>query len=83
MQRKKYKITNEEYRIFKNQHLMNLLTDSRPPQRYGQAFLQFFPEVLDEYQRIGGDFGEAEAELLWNENDVARAEQYIMNWVVL
>ena len=81
MQRKKYKITNEEYRVFKNQHLMNLLTDDQPKHRYGQAFLISFPEVLYEYQNVGGDYGEAEAEILWNVNDVVRAEQMIINWI--
>lgn len=81
MQRKKYKITGDEYRIFKNYHLMNLIRNSDETERFGESFLNYFPKILEEYIIIGGDYGQAEAEKLWLETDVEQAEKIIKFWI--
>jgi len=81
MQRQKYKISEEEYKIFKRNHLMNLIKNSDDPDRFGQAFLRYFPQIVEEYMIIGGDFGEAEAQKLWDENNIEQAEKIIKFWI--
>jgi hypothetical protein len=82
MQRKKYSITTDQYRIFKNQYLINLIRNSDEPDRYGQAFLNYFPKIVEEYIVIGGDRGEEEAAMIWNEKDIVKVEKLIGHWIV-
>lgn len=81
MNRKKYKVTAEEYKNFERQYLMDILRNADEYQTFGQAFLSKFDRVVEEYINLGGDFGLAEANKLWNEPNIDRAKLMIKNWI--
>jgi len=81
MNRKKYKVSRTDYELFQKQYLMDTIRDPDKYQRFGQAFLNKFERVVDEYIRLGGDMGIAEADKLWFETNIDRAKKIIEMWI--
>jgi hypothetical protein len=81
MNRKKYKISKEDYRNFEKQYLMDLIRDPDKYMPFGKAFLTKFNEVLKEYTHRGGDMGLQEAGVLWIEPDMEKAKRIIAMWI--
>jgi len=81
MNRKKYKVSKADYELFQKQYLMDTIRDPDNYQRFGQAFLTKFGQVVDEYINLGGDLGLAEAEKLWYEKDINKAKKIIALWI--
>lgn len=80
MNRKKYKISSEDFKNFEQRYLIGLLVTENP-MRFGQAFLTEYEKIVEEYIDRGGDFGLEEATKLWNESDIEKAKLIIKNWV--
>jgi len=81
MNRKKYKVSRTDYELFQKQYLMDTIRDPDKYQRFGQAFLNKFGRVAEEYINLGGDMGVAELDKLWYEPNMERAKKIIEMWI--
>lgn len=57
------KITPDDWQQFKKQYMFEFMRN--PDYRFGQAFLNYFPE-LGKHLIAGGDRGESIEQRLWN-----------------
>lgn len=68
------KVSNAAYIEFQQAYLLDAI--KVPSYRYGQAFLNTFPEV-DNYLQSDGDNGIAESAAIWNSTDTAKVKSLI------
>lgn len=68
------KISKEAYTVFQRSYLLDVIKVSS--YRYGQAFLNTFPEI-DNYLQSDGDNGIAESAAIWNSTDTEKVQSII------
>ena len=68
------KVSKEAYLDFVKGYLIDVI--KVPSYRYGQAFLNTFPEI-DNYLQSDGDNGIAESSSIWNSNNTAKVKSLI------
>ena len=68
------KVSKEAYITFQRGYLLDVI--KVPSYRYGQAFLNTFPEI-DNYLQSDGDNGIAESSAIWNSTDTVKVQSLI------
>lgn len=68
------KITRQEYNEFLKGYLMDVI--KVPSYRFGQAFLNMFPEI-DNYLQGLGDQGISDSAAIWSFTDTAKVKSLI------